>query len=166
MTDEQIAPFLAKFDEADKAKSGTISIEEFRPLFSQLLAGGADNATADLYFRGIDVDDSKSISKAEFEDFVRAIVSKNQVYPVKLLFRAFDADRSVTLDAKEVKAMSKYTGKELTDEEIAAALERMTGRRNGPLTYPQVVKILTGKNIDTKADPYDGKLQSKCCLLL
>jgi Ca2+-binding EF-hand superfamily protein len=166
MTDEQVNAFLTKFDEADTRKTGNLDFASFKVLFAQVLSND-DEPTAQLYFDGIDIDASKAVSRNEFKEFVTAALKGDKVYTLKLVFRAFDKDRSRALDKKEVKAISKYVGNELTDEEVETGLIKITGKRDSTLTYAQVVKLLTGQEIDAATDPYDGKLKkSGCCLLL
>jgi Ca2+-binding EF-hand superfamily protein len=165
MTDAQVEPFLAKFDAADTKKKGEIEFAAFKPLIGELL-GKDDATTAQLYFDGIDIDGSKKIGRDEFKAFVAAALKKDTDYTIKLVFRAFDKDRSRNLDAKEVKQIGEYIGRPMTDEEVGAGIERIAGKKDAKLTYAQVVKLLTNKDIDPNTDPYDGKLKSKCCLLL
>jgi Ca2+-binding EF-hand superfamily protein len=165
MTDAQVQPFLAKFDAADTKKKGEIDFAAFKPLIGELL-GKDDATTAQLYFDGIDIDGSKKVGKDEFKAFVVAALTKDTDYTIKLVFRAFDKDRSRNLDATEVKKIGEYVGKPLSDDEVAAGIERIAGKKNAKLTYAQVVKLLTDKDIPADTDPYDGKLKSGCCLLL
>ncbi|OHS93640.1 EF hand family protein [Tritrichomonas foetus] len=166
MSSDAIAPFLAKFDEQDTKKKGVLELAAFKKLFPEVMGGEFNEETAEMYFRGIDIDNSKSVSRQEFSDFVKAALDKDATYTIKMAFRSFDKDRSKNLDAKEVKAIAGYVGRDMTDEEVAAAMEKLTGKSKGTLTYPQVVKMITGKDIDKDADPYDGKLKSSCCLLI
>jgi Ca2+-binding EF-hand superfamily protein len=166
MSEEQVNAFLTKFDAADKKKKGVLDFSGFKGLFAEALNNN-DEATAQLYFNGIDIDGSKEVSRDEFKDFVVAALNGDKVYTLKLVFRAFDKDRSRALDATEVKHIGKYVGADLTDEELAAGILKLTGKKNGALSYAQVVKLLTGQDIDAATDPYDGKLKkSGCCLLL
>jgi Ca2+-binding EF-hand superfamily protein len=165
MSDAQLQPFLAKFDAADTKKKGEIDFAAFKPLIGELL-GKDDEKTAQLYFDGIDIDGSKKVGKEEFKAFVTAALAKDTDYTIKLVFRAFDKDRSRSLDAKEVKQIGEYVGRPMSDEDVAAGIERIAGKKDAKLNYAQVVKLLTNKDIDAKTDPYDGKLKSGCCLLL
>jgi Ca2+-binding EF-hand superfamily protein len=135
-------------------------------LFPQIL-GNSDEAVAELYFRGIDIDNSKSIDREEFKDFVAASLNRDSVYALKMVFRAFDTDRSRSLDASEIKSIARQTHSGATDADIDVGLLKMTGKRNGTLKFSQVVKLLTGQEVDPDTDPYDGKLKnSGCCLIL
>jgi Ca2+-binding EF-hand superfamily protein len=166
MSDEQVEAFLHKFDEADKKKKGELDFFNFKVLFAEVLNNN-DEATAKLYFNGIDIDNSQAVSRDEFKAFVKAALTGDKVYTLKLVFRAFDKDRSRALDAAEVKEVGKYVGANLSDEEIAAGMLKLTGKKDGSLNYSQVVKLLTGQDISADTDPYDGKLKkSGCCLIL
>jgi Ca2+-binding EF-hand superfamily protein len=165
MTEAQLAPFLAKFDAADTKKKGEIDFAAFKPLIRELL-GKDDEKTAQLYFDGIDIDGSKRVGRPEFKAFIAAALTKDADYTIKLVFRAFDKDRSRTLDAIEVKQIGEYVGWTMTDAEVSTGIERIAGKKDAKLTYAQVVKLLTNKDIDPNTDPYNGRLKSKCCLLL
>jgi Ca2+-binding EF-hand superfamily protein len=145
MSDAQIAKFLEKFDAADPDHNG-VDRTEFTKLFKDVL-GKDDPASADIYFRGIDVNGDKSLSREEFEAFVSAALTKDTNYTLKLVFRAFDRDRSSALDAKEVQQVGLYVGRKLTDDQVRQAIERITGDANGSLNYAQVVKLITGKDV-------------------
>jgi Ca2+-binding EF-hand superfamily protein len=154
MTDAQVAKFLQKFDAADPDHNG-VDRTEFTKLFKEVL-GKDDSASADIYFRGIDVNGDKTLSREEFEAFVRAALTKDTDYTLKLVFRAFDRDRSGALDAKEVQQVGLYVGRKLTDEQVRQGIERITGDGSSSLNYPQVVKLITGKDVPADSDPYDG----------
>jgi Ca2+-binding EF-hand superfamily protein len=166
MSEEQVNAFLHKFDVADTKKKGVLDFTGFKGLFAEVM-NNQDAEAAQLYFNGIDIDNSKEVSRDEIKAFIVAALTADKVYILKLVFRAFDKDRSRALDAKEIKAVGKYVGNELTDEQIEAALVKHTGKKKGSLNYAQVVKLLTGNDIDAETDPYDGKIKkSGCCLLL
>lgn len=166
MSSEQVDKFMEKFDEVDEKKKGSLDKTQFTTLFKQVMGGEVTDEMAEIYFNGIDIDGSKSIGRDEFEAFVKAALEKDQEYTIKMAFRAFDKDRSKSLDCKEVQSIAKYCGKEMSDDEVKAAMKKQTGKESGKMTYAMIVKVITGKDIDAKADPYDGKLKSKCCLLL
>jgi Ca2+-binding EF-hand superfamily protein len=161
--DTKVTEFLQPFDEADTRKAGTLDFYALRNLIEEVL-GDRDEEMAQMYFKGIDMDGRKTITRGEFKDFINAALNGDKVYMVKLLFRAFDEDRNRALGKCQLKSMSKYFGKELRDAEIDHLLKEMKG---GPLNFAQVVKVLTGEPIDPITDPYDGRLKkSSCCLLL
>jgi Ca2+-binding EF-hand superfamily protein len=165
MTEEEVAAILTKFDQADTRKTGQLDFYAFKVLAGEVLQT-EDEPTIQHYFDGIDIDNSKAVGGDEFTAFVVAALSGDKNYTLKLIFRAFDKDRSRALDAAEVKAVGKYAGTELSDEEIQAGIEKITGKKDGTLSYAQVVKLLTGTEIDPTTDPYDGKLKkSGCCLI-
>lgn len=159
MTDE----ILAKFDQYDKKKKGKIDYSAFKALFTEV-AGSDDEKTCKLYFNGIDVNRNGDVSKEEFTEFVNNV--KDPSYTIKMAFRAFDEDKSGNLNSKEVLEIAKYAGADLTEEQVQEKIQSITGDKKGKLTYAQVVKMITGKDIDPKTDPYDGKLKSSCCNLI
>jgi Ca2+-binding EF-hand superfamily protein len=165
MTEEQVNAFLAKFDAADTAKKGKIDLARFKPLIAEVI-GKDDDKTAEVYFRGLDVDNNKEVSRDEFKEFVTGALKKDKTYTIKLIFRAFDKDRSKSLQANEIKEIGEYIGHPLDDATIKAKIKEITQKEDGALTFAQVVKLLTGDDIKADTDPYDGRLKSRCCLLL
>jgi Ca2+-binding EF-hand superfamily protein len=167
MSQTEVDAFVAKFDEIDRKRKGELSLAEFKRLFREISPDPEDDPSRSaMYFRGIDIDDSHAISRSEFEAFVRAILSKDEDYTLKMAFRAFDKDRTRSLSWQEIRDIGKYVQKQLTENQIIAEIERITGERSGSLTYAQTVKLFSGKDIPPKTDPYDGQIPSKCCLLL
>jgi Ca2+-binding EF-hand superfamily protein len=165
MVEEGVAAFLAEFDKIDRKRKKELPLSDFKVLF-QKIAPDQDGALAGLYFRGIDIDDSRSVSREEFERFARAILSKDEDYTLRMAFRAFDRDRSRTLSWEEVRDIGKCAGRQLMEEAIVAEIERITGKKTGALTYAQTVKLCMGRDIPPDTDPYEGQLPSKCCLLV
>lgn len=164
---EPIQPFLDKFDEIDKKKKGALDLASFKQLFPQIMGGNPTDEMAEMYFTGIDIDNSGQVSRDEYEEFVQANLDQDETYLIKMAFRSFDKDRSNSLDSSEIKAISRYIGREMTDDQISAAMQSYTGKKSGTLSFAQIVKMITGKDIPEDTDPYDGKLgKSKCCLLL
>ena len=164
--DERIAAFEKKFDDIDTKKTGKMDKATFNTLYNELEGKEMPREESDVMFDGIDIDNSGKVTKQEFMDLVRAIVNNNELYKIKLVFRAFDKDRSSLLDLKEVISIVKYTGKEITDEQAQTFVENQTGKKNGKISFANLYKLLTDKDIDPKTDPYDGKLKSGCCLLI
>jgi Ca2+-binding EF-hand superfamily protein len=166
MAEPDASPYLVKFDTADTAKKGKIGLAAFTPLIGELI-GSQDPKKAELYFRGIDIDGSNEVSREEFEDFVKGVLRKDPKYIIKLIFRAFDKDRSSTLQLGEIKEIGEFVGHPLDDATVKAKIKEITGKEGSALTFAQVVKLLTGETIKEDTDPYDGKLKkSGCCLLL
>ena len=167
MAEERIKAFEAKFDEMDTGKDGKMKKAEFHKLYWEIEDRECTEEESDVMFRGIDIDGNECVTKEEFMAMVKAIVNKDEVYTYKLIFRAFDKDRSNALDVKEVMAIVKYCGKECTEEQAQEAMKKATGKAKGKMDFATLYKLLTDKTIDEKnADPYDGKNKSGCCLLI
>lgn len=157
MSSELLGKFMAKFDAADEQKKGSLDKTQFAAVLKQLM--DASDETVELYFHGLDVCNNNTVSRDEFESFVKACLTRDPEYTFKLGFRGFDKNRSRTLGVSEILALAKYTGSELTEEEARLCLKRTTGKEDGEMTYAMLVKILTGKEVADDADPYDGKLK-------
>ena len=166
MADERIAAFEKKFDELDNKKDGQMTDTEVHALYNELEGKECPKEESDVMFRGIDIDGSGKVSKEEFMELVKAIVNGDEMYTYKLIFRAFDKDRSTKLEIEEVMDIIKYCNKEITKEQAEELMEKTTGKKKGKWTFAMLYKLLTGKTIDEKFDPYDGKLKSGCCLLI
>lgn len=150
MTEELLKLCLDKFDEKDTDKTGAIKIAQFKTLFPEIMGGNSSDETAEMYFRGIDANNSGVVTRQEFTKFVTATLNKDEDYMIKLAFRSFDKDQSQNLNCAEVKAIAKYVGREMTDDEVEAAMEKFTGSKKGSLNYAQVYKMITGKDLDSK----------------
>jgi len=166
MAEELIATFEKKFDELDDGRDGTMKADEFFRLYKELEGKECPREESDVMFRGIDIDGSGEVSKAEFMDLVKAVVNKDQMYTYKLVFRAFDKDRSRALDANEVIDAAKYMGKDITKDDAETFLIKKTGKKDGKITFAMLYNLITEKTIADDFDPYDGKLKSGCCLLI
>jgi Ca2+-binding EF-hand superfamily protein len=156
MSEEQLQRFMARFDDVDSEKFGELNLTKFKKLFAEVMTISNDDA-AEMYFKGMDVENNKTVKREEFEVFVKAVLERNHNYAIKMMFRAFDNNSCGFLGREEIKQMAKYAGRELSNEEVSSALKKTTGDENGSLTYAQVVKLMTGEDIDPKSDPYDGR---------
>lgn len=155
MTEEQLKIFLDKFDENDTEKKGSINFDQFKAFFPDVMGGNTSDESAEMYFRGINVNNTGKISRQEFSNFVTAVLKNDQDFLIKSAFRSFDKDQSQNLNCEEVKAITKYVGRDMSDDEIAAAMEKITGSKKGCLTYEQVYKMITG--IDLGGGKVAGK---------
>lgn len=157
MSSELIAKFMAKFDAADEQRKGSLDKTQFATLLKMLM--DASDETAEVYFHGLDVCRNNAVSRDEFEDFVKACLTRDPEYTFKLTFRGFDKNRAGTLGVSEVIALAKYSGGEVTEEQARRYMKQVTGKEDGRLTYAMVVKMIADKEVAGDADPYDGKLK-------
>ncbi|EAY04630.1 EF hand family protein [Trichomonas vaginalis G3] len=164
--EERIKAIEARFDALDEGRDGKMKPAEFKVLYDDLEGRETTREESDIMFRGIDIDGSGEITKKEFMDMVNAIVKKDEKYQYKMIFRAFDKDRSRSIDVNEIIAIQKFRGKEVTKEEVQKFLLEETGKSTGKLNFALFYKCLTGKFTPKETDPYDGMLKSKCCLLI
>jgi len=162
--EDRVNDLCQKFDSF--AKKGHIDLPAFHDLNCQLEQKPIQESESRMVFNGIDIDNSKLISKQEFVEYIRAVLDNNQVQIFKIVFRAFDKNRNRVLEPSEVAEICRFANKELTPAELDVAIETLTGSKQGKITFPQLLKFITGMEIDPKTDPYDGKLKSGCCLIL
>lgn len=148
MNAEKYQHYLSKFDEKDTDNKGSINLKQFTSLFSEIMGGNSNDESAEMYFRGIDINDNNVITRKEFSDFVTASLTNDEDYMIQLAFRSFDKDQSKNLNCAEVKAITKYVGRDMTDEEIESAMQSYTGSKKGSLTYAQIYKMITGKDLE------------------
>lgn len=154
-------------DELDEVLSLTeeITREEFGNIMQS--ANETDTKILDAWFLALDVDNHGSITKEDFAEFVN-LMDKDLLYNEKLLFRAFDRGRDGRLDKGELKQFLDMNGeKPTTLAEVISLLLDITGDANGKMTFAQFICMVDdGRKIPEDTDPYDGKIESKCCLLV
>nr|AGM32927.1 EF-hand family protein [Coptotermes formosanus] len=97
-------------------------------------------------------------------DLVYCMKTDDKYHWYMLLFRAFDYDRSKTLEPSEIEALSIFIKKQISLEE-AKALCKSEGDGES-LTFAQYYKHFTGNEVDANIDPYEGNLKTGCCILL
>jgi hypothetical protein len=104
------------------------------------------------------VDGSGTVSKEEFLAFVKAALTQDKIYILKLVFRSFDQNRNGTLETAEIKEVAHYVGLELEDQEIEDKIREVAGESSTGLTFKQIASVLFGIDVaDADADPYEGK---------
>lgn len=164
--EERIKAIEKRFDALDEGRDGKMKIKEFKVLYDDLEGRTTSDEECNIMFRGIDIDGSGEITKQEFMDMVKGVINKDDVYIYKMIFRAFDKDRSRELDVDEIWSIHKFQGKNTPREDVAKFVLETTGSSKGKLNFSQFYKHFTGKFIPNGTDPYDGMLKSKCCLLI
>ena len=164
--------FDAKFAEHDKNKKGSLNKEQFVAFYLDLGGPFGEASKLDVLFDGIDIDNSKLVTKQELLDFIDAALNNDMLTIFKIVFRAFDKDRSSILDVNEIVELVKFSDMQMTIEEAKQAVEEITGQKDGQVTFAVLYKLMTSTEIDPKTDPYDGKLKkpaekkSGCCHLI
>jgi Ca2+-binding EF-hand superfamily protein len=164
--DPAVTQYMKKFAAEDTEQTGEINLSAFSQLAKYVLSGDEDDELLELYFQGIDINGNGTVSRDDFREFVVAALRDNKQFFIKLLFRAFDTNRSRSLSINSIKQIGQYSQSPRTNAEVKQAIVTHTGKEDGKLTFPQVIQLLTGETIQDDIDPYDGKLKSGCCLLL
>jgi Ca2+-binding EF-hand superfamily protein len=164
---KRVEVYMMEFEQIDTEKTGRLTIERFSKLFDSVMGGDTPDGSAAMYFKGIDIDNNRYVERDEFREFVVASLKKDLDYVIKMAFRAFDRDANGLLDADEIRSIARYIGMNLTDEQLAESMKKVTKKEGASLTFANVVKLITGRDIDPNTDPYDGKKATKsgCCLL-
>ena len=128
----------------------------------------ADRRQMEFLYKGMDIDGSNSLSEDEICECFAALKENNFDWLMKILFRGADKDRSNKVSIAELKDVISMCGSSMNEEDFKNRCEVELGKEVKELTFAQFYKVITGKDIDPKTDPYDGKLKKKsgCCLLL
>ena len=80
MSSELLGKFMAKFDAADEQKKGSLDKTQFAAVLKQLM--DASDKTVELYFHGLDVCNNNTVSRDEFESFVKACLTRDDKFVV------------------------------------------------------------------------------------
>ncbi|OHS98026.1 hypothetical protein TRFO_35678 [Tritrichomonas foetus] len=155
--EQRRARFEKYYSQLDKDGSGHLNYEEFKKFLVTYNKKEMPEKQYEFFFRGADIDAGGSIGKEELFTLVEALYKNDQLYINKLFFRAVDKDRSREIEADEFVVMAELNGREMSKEDAAAQIERLTGGKK-TLTFPQMHKALTGQEVPEDTDPYDGKL--------
>jgi Ca2+-binding EF-hand superfamily protein len=156
----RVAKLLDDFDDLDTKKTGKIDLSAFKRLFGIVMGGRMDDSAV-IFFKGIDADGNKYIERGEFETFIRAALTGDKLYTAQMAFRAFDTNGDRMIDGQELKAFGDFCGKNVPQAEVQKEIEKVSGKKNGSLTYAQAIQWAVGKKIDPKSDPYAGTKAGK-----
>ena len=178
---EQLQKLQELFDKY-KNSDGKVQFPEFEKLVSNI-EGKAETITdTKALYKGVDRDGSDSVTKIEFISLAKAILTKDKVQLTKTYFRAYDVNKSSTLEPSEVVKLYAQLGKEVTEEEATEICN--TNGTDGKLTYRQLYKNLYNEDLPDgeNDDPYAAEPEeqaaeaianaktddksSKCCLLI
>jgi large subunit ribosomal protein LP2 len=126
----------------------------------------ANKRQMEFLYKGMDIDGSNTLAQEEICQCFAALKENNFKWLMKILFRGADKDRSRKVSIAELKDVISMCGSSMNEEEFQNRCQVELGKEVKELTFAQFYKVITGDDIDPKTDPYDGKLKSKCCLLL
>jgi Ca2+-binding EF-hand superfamily protein len=168
MIEDEIKYFREKFDEYDHQKSGHIGIDEFLLLYRDCECDqNKTKEEAQITFNALDISNQNCISKEEFVYLAKSIKSEDKNYLYKMLFKAFDKNRSKFLEADELIDYMKFCKKHITKAQAEVIIKNKNHGNGKGISFAQLYKFLTHQEIDPNTDPYDGKLLKRgCCLLL
>ena len=176
---EQLAKLNELFDKY-KGEDGKVKFPEFQQLVDSIEGKSETLSDADALFRGVDQDNSQSVTKIEFMELAKAILTKDKVALSKTYFRAYDKDKSGFLEFQEVTKLYGQLGKTITDDEakqICAEYgteDKINFRQlyknlyNEDLPEGESDNVYETKTTTTAAegDQKDAAKSSKCCLLI
>jgi len=149
-----MAEIEREFNAADKGMDGKLSESEFTALAEKTNMNQVFAQITHRMFLGLDIDGSGYITKEEFMSTFRSILQNDMTAMAKILFRAYDADRSGRLDKTEVYNLLKEMGQEQSPEDIDQFMTQYS--TNGTLSYANIVSFAFGTTIPDDSDPYDG----------
>lgn len=126
-----------------------------------------DEKRSNFVYRGIDFVNHGKISKTDFINFTKIFVYGDEVAYYKILFRALDNKRKASLGHSKVVLVGNIINRRITRAELRRILKQETGKDTGSITFPVFYKIFTGRDVNVKTDPYDGKIAKKslCCTI-
>ncbi|XP_052825944.1 uncharacterized protein LOC106868909 isoform X2 [Octopus bimaculoides] len=129
----------AMFDEIDKSKDGSLSVEE---LDVGLKARNIHVSKMALkcVLKSLDVNSDGKVSKSEFVEAM-CRPSLNDPDALKKAFHDFDKDKSGSLSKKELMMAMKSVGMECTSEEVDALI-RSVSKDDNTIDYMEFEKAL------------------------
>jgi hypothetical protein len=134
---EQVNMFMAKYRKANTTGKGLDSAQ-WKAFFCEVM-GGEGPRLCQVYFDGIDINDSKLIEEEEFRAFAVASILQDRTWTTKMAFRAFDTNRSKILSWDGLQRIGAFVGRQFDEAMITAKiLEIATG-----LTHAQTLKLMT-----------------------
>lgn len=163
----------AGIQKADTNGDGKIDEEELLFLLTEINDDISDQFAKNLFF-GIDVEHKKRVEFSQVRDLLELLkkywceIDEKNRYPVELLkvfFRAMDKDQSNTVNLQEMIDFMKSLDENLSTHASAIQLRKMDKDNSGQISFYEYCKSF-GVDVQKKEDPYDGKGQSSCCLLI
>ena len=131
-----IKRFNALFAKVDTDGSNSIQLEELEALF-QSEGYKLSRAQIEKIYRIIDNNGDGKLSRPEFTRMMYVLENSQPDDVEKVEFLVADADYSGALDANELLRVCKRLGHEQKREAVEAALEEITGKKEGPLELAQ-----------------------------
>ena len=125
----------AIFDDLDRDGSGEIDEEEIREGLKHLGLPSGDDYVSDLLGGGLDVDKSKTVTKAEFVEYV-----KSKEKEMLKVFNDLDKDGSGTITGDEVVESMRRMGIDASDADGARMVELLDENKDGVVTFEEFKK--------------------------
>lgn len=172
----------------DQAKKGGLEFDEFLGLMKAVIglnnlndveeedipeSGRVNVLFLKFLYDGMDLKETNNVSIDEICQCVVAIKEKDYRYITKMVFRGCDFERKKKISAEDIQNAIQNADKDggqnaFSTKEFDDKCKAVFGEKKKFLEYFEFYKLVTGENIDSNTDPYDGELekQSKCCLLL
>lgn len=118
-------------------------------------------------FDGMDTDGTHYLAKDQVVDCISQWKAENYKWISKMIFLGADKDKRGKVPISELKDVSDNLGKSSDNEDFEYLCMLEFGKNHKELKYWEYYLILSGEVLTgIEADPYEGKIQSKCCFLI
>ena len=142
LTADQIAEFKETFDLFDKDHSGSISASELKTVMKSLGLSPTDDEVQDLV-REIDIDGNNMIEFNEFLTLMsKQITSHDTEQELVEAFKVFDTNGDGVISVSELKAVLKYIGEDLSEEELNQMIQEVS-KGTGVINIEQFAALLS-----------------------
>jgi Ca2+-binding EF-hand superfamily protein len=131
------------FQQADKDKSGFLSLDELRVVLKK---NGYTEAKIEATFSTVDTSGDKKISLKEFLTAMgECSPEDHREAQIRAIFTSFDKNKDGTISSSELQAVLEETGKHLKPEEMKQLMAKIDKDGSGTITYEEFIKEVFGK---------------------
>lgn len=120
----------------------------------------------DWLLRGVDLDNSQTVSFDEIVACFAAIRHKDILALSCMAFRGLDVHHARRINFDDLPEFVGIYGAKVPREEFLRKCDEVLGRRTGFLRFNEWHKVIAGQTLPAKFDPYQGLLDSGSCILI